>query len=71
MRGDLETYKTIMPAGLIINRTEEIGGLLHVLHSKVLVDLVYAFPLSGQGADGLVVVVGLSDRLLKDRRIGG
>ena len=68
---DLQADEAVLAVQPVIERPEDVGGPLHVLHGQGLVDLLDGLARLGQGADSLVIVGAAGDGLLEDGGVGG
>ena len=70
IRGNLQTDESIDAGRLLVNRPQDVAGILDILDYQSLVDPMNATPFTDQSLDLLVVIIALGDRLMKNGRIG-
>src|SRR5262249_60263954 len=70
-RQGLEAAEAVESLRLVVDGTEDVGGLADVLDGQLVVDLLRRFVLPGEAAQLRVVVVAATDGLVEDRGIRG
>src|SRR6185437_4715234 len=62
---------SIAAIGLVIQRSELVGGALHVVLAEGFIDGDHFFSLKSHGPNVIVILMALYNRLLKDGGIRG
>ncbi len=70
-RADFQADIAVAAAGLVIERTEQVGGGADVFDGQLPEDLLRVPARPGQRDQGRVVIVGLGDGVVEDGRVGG
>jgi len=69
---DLEADKAVAPLRLLVNRVERVGPFLDVANREILEQRAgIEIPGRLRRGDQSIVIIAVSDRFLKDRRVRG